>query len=198
MNENREFRNITEDFYQQPTLEVARNLLGNVLVHESSDGITSGIIVETEAYLGLEDRAAHSFGNRRTKRTEIMYHQPGYIYTYQMHGHCLLNIVSGKVGEPEAVLIRALEPLTGIEKMKERRNRMLLRELTSGPGKLCRAMGITMDAYGLPIFKQPLYILEGKKVTDYQSGPRIGIPNTKEARDYPYRFWIRGNPYVSR
>src|SRR5690554_7773385 len=102
-------------FYQQPTLELAQSLLGKLLVKETAEGIASGWIVETEAYKGPLDRAAHSFGNRRTQRTEVMFGEAGSVYTYVMHTHCLVNVVSGKIDQPEAVLIRAVEPEQGIE-----------------------------------------------------------------------------------
>src|SRR5699024_2484856 len=101
-----EFKILPPSFYKQPTLDLAKNLLGQILVKMTDVGTSSGIIVETEAYLGLEDRAAHSYGNRRTKRTEIMFHAPGHAYIYQMHTHHLMNIVSGEDNNPEAVLIR--------------------------------------------------------------------------------------------
>ena len=197
-NDEKDFQIIPESFYKQPTLTLAKELLGKILVHETEEGVSSGVIVETEAYLGAIDRAAHSYGYRRTKRTEIMYHQPGLIYTYQMHTHCLLNIVSGDVGEPEAVLIRAIEPYTGIDLMMQKRPVKKMQNLTSGPGKLTKALGITMQAYGEPIYKEPLYIAEGAPVNEILTGPRIGIPNTEEARDYPYRFWVARNSFVSR
>lgn len=189
---------LQETFYQQPTLDLSKALLGKILVHETTEGTLAGIIVETEAYLGVNDRAAHSFGSRRTKRTEIMYHQAGLVYTYQMHTHCLLNIVSGEIDQPEAILIRAVEPYTGLENMLNRRPVKQLQNLTSGPGKLTKAMGITMEAYSHPIYQPPLYIAEGKAVENVRTGPRIGIPNTGEAREYPYRFWVDQNPFVSR
>src|SRR5690606_8075065 len=192
------YNRLRKSFYQQPTLQLAKELLGKILVHEHSEGTSSGYIVETEAYLGAEDKAAHSYGNRRTKRTEIMFHEAGLIYTYQMHTHCLLNIVSGKADSAEPVLFRAIEPLAGIDYMLERRPVRQLKQLTSGPGKLTKAMGITMNSYGEPIYEHPLYIAEGWEVNNILTGPRIGIPNTGEARDYPYRFWIKNNPFISR
>jgi len=198
MNREKEFIVLQESFFKQPTLELAQGLLGKILVHETKDGTCSGIIVETEAYLGFQDRAAHSYGNRRTKRTEIMYQEPGRVYTYQMHTHCLLNIVSGDPGNPEAVLIRAVEPYSGLNEMVVRRPVKKLNQLTSGPGKLTKAMEITMNFYGHPVTEPPLYIAEGKRIEEIQSGPRVGIPNTGEARDYPYRFWVHGSPFVSK
>lgn len=198
VSDSKGYEPLPKTFYEQPTVQLAKNLLGKILVHETEEGIRSGMIVETEAYLGATDKAAHSFGYRRTKRTEIMFHEAGNIYMYQMHTHHLLNIVSGIINEPEAVLIRALEPLSGIEYMQKSRPVKNIKQLTNGPGKLTKAMGITMDYYGKPIYKPPLYIAEGKKVEEIQSGPRIGIPNAGEARDYPYRFWINNHPFVSR
>ncbi len=198
MNEHRQFQPLEKDFYNKSTIKLAKALLGNILVNETADGVMAGMIVETEAYLGTVDRAAHSYGNRRTKRTEIMYHQAGLVYTYQMHTHCLLNIVSGEINQPEAILIRAIEPYMGVDLMLERRPVPKLGNLTSGPGKLTKAMGITMADYGHSIFEPPLYIAEGMEVKQIKEGPRIGISNTGEARDYPYRFWIEDNPFVSR
>ncbi len=183
-----------------PTLELARNLLGCLLVKDTDEGVAAGYIVETEAYIGPGDRAAHSYGGRRTKRTEIMFHDAGLAYTYQMHTHCLVNVVSGKIDAPEAVLIRAIEPYHGIELMKKRRKMEDLRNLTNGPGKLTKALGISMEDYGRSFAEPPLLIADGFVPDDcvVERGKRIGIENTGEARDYPWRFWIKGNPYVSR
>ena len=193
------FKPLDQTFFQQPTLELACSLLGKVLVKETEDGTTSGVIVETEAYMGPGDRAAHSFENRRTPRTEIMFGPAGYVYTYVMHTHCLVNVVSGEVGHPEAVLIRALEPHSGVELMYERRGgNKKEKELTSGPGKLTKALGIVKEDYGRPIYEPPLYIAEGEAAHSIDVGPRIGIGNSGEAKDYPWRFWITGNRFVSR
>jgi DNA-3-methyladenine glycosylase len=190
---------VKEAFFQQPTLELARSLLGMLLVKETESGTASGWIVETEAYVGPGDRAAHSFGNRRTPRTEIMFGPSGYVYTYVMHMHCLVNVVSGELNHPEAVLIRAVEPCTGIELMVERRGQgKKPQELTNGPGKLTRALGIVKEDYGRSFFEPPLYIAIGREVEEISAGPRIGIPNSGEAKDYPWRFWVKGNPYVSK
>ncbi|WP_338471450.1 DNA-3-methyladenine glycosylase [Niallia sp. XMNu-256] len=186
------------NFYQKSTLELAKSLLGCLLVKETDEGTAAGYIVETEAYMGPEDRAAHSFGNRRTKRTEIMFHEPGLVYTYQMHTHTLVNVVSGAIEKPEAVLIRAIEPKVGIDLMQRRRNLPNLINLTNGPGKLSKALGITMEDYGHSFITPPLYIASGIIPADISTSPRIGIENTGEAKDYPWRFFIEGNPYVSR
>ena len=130
---------LSSDFFQTPTLELAKSLLGCLLVKETAEGIASGYIVETEAYLGPEDRAAHSYGNRRTKRTEIMFGEAGSIYTYMMHTHTLVNVVSGPLEKPEAILIRAVQPYNGLHLMQTRRGMDNLRNLTNGPGKLTKA-----------------------------------------------------------
>lgn len=183
---------VDEAFFQLPTLELAVQLLGKELVLND----VGGYIVEVEAYMGPHDRAAHSYGGRRTPRTEVMFGPPGRAYVYTIHRHHCLNVVSGKVGHPEAILVRALEPTRGIERMIERRGRR--DHLTDGPGKLCQALGITRAQNGWDFLTSPLRIQEGIPVTTVAVGTRIGIENAGEARDYPWRFWIDGNEYVSR
>ncbi|WP_010677829.1 DNA-3-methyladenine glycosylase [Bacillus timonensis] len=189
---------LPESFFHQPTLELAKALLGCKLVKQTDEGITSGYIVETEAYRGPKDQAAHSYQNRRTKRTEVMFGKPGYAYTHRMHTHCLINVVSGEIEVPESVLIRAVEPDEGIDHMYHRRGEMPQKNLTNGPGKLTKALGISMEDYGLPLFKPPIYIAKGYTPENISTGPRIGIENSGEAKEYPWRFWITDNPFVSR
>lgn len=189
---------IDKSFFNKSTLQLSKDLLGCHLVHLMDNIVISGKIVETEAYMGPIDRAAHSFQNRRTKRTEIMFHEAGLIYTYQMHTHTLINIVSGDIDCPEAVLIRAIEPIDGIDFMFKMRNNQPISNLTNGPGKLTKAMNITMSSYGQKSWEPPVFIAEGTKPDSISSGPRIGIENTGEARDYPWRFWITDNPFISR
>lgn len=192
---------IQAPFFQQSTLELSKALLGKLLIKQTDQGVTAGWIVETEAYIGPDDQAAHSFNNRRTKRTEVMFGPPGYVYTYIMHTHCLVNVVSGDVGHPEAVLIRAIEPYIGIDLMYERRRKAKNdRDLTSGPGKLTKAMGIVKEDYGRPFFEPPLWIAEGKSIPfeDIAVGPRIGIDNSGEAKQYPWRFYVKESSFVSR
>ncbi|MFJ5622624.1 DNA-3-methyladenine glycosylase [Peribacillus loiseleuriae] len=186
------------DFFEKPTLDLAQSLLGCLLVKETPESICSGYIVETEAYMGPEDRAAHSFGNLRTKRTEIMFGRSGLVYTYQMHTHTLVNVTSGGVDKPEAILIRAVEPVEGIERMQQRRSLQDVKKLTNGPGKLTKALGITMQDYGSSYTKPPIYITSGIIPEHISIGPRIGIGNSGEAKDYPWRFWITGNSHVSK
>lgn len=159
---------LDRSFYNQPTLELAQSLLGKLLVKETEEGVASGWIVETEAYIGPRDRAAHSYGNRRTNRTEVMFGPAGYAYTYVMHTHCLVNVVSGEVDQPEAVLIRAVEPYDGLDLMYKRRPKAKKeRELTNGPGKLTKALGIQKEDYGTPLFLPPLFIAEGKTQSNF-------------------------------
>lgn len=190
---------LPETFYRLPTLLLAQSLLGKLLVKETPEGLASGYIVETEAYIGPGDQAAHSYNNRRTPRTEVLFGPPGFTYTYVMHTHCLVNVVSGEIGQPEAVLIRAVEPCHGTQLMFERRGTNKgIRDLTSGPGKLTKALGISKEDYGHPLTEPPLYIATGIDPKTISSGPRIGINNSGEAKDYPWRYWITNNGYVSR
>lgn len=168
-------------------------------MHEHPDGRLVARIVETEAYQGPEDRAAHSFGNRRTKRTEIMFGGAGLVYTYQMHTHTLVNVVAGSVGVPHAILIRAVEPVEGLELMKANRGENLKKvDWTNGPGKLTKALGITMDYYGHHWAHEPLFIAKGEPVDRFETGPRVGIKNSGEAVHYPWRFYEKDNPFVSK
>ncbi|AXI00334.1 DNA-3-methyladenine glycosylase [Sporosarcina sp. PTS2304] len=191
---------IDPDFFNVPVLELARKLVGKYIVHERVGGRLVVRIVETEAYHGAEDRAAHSFGNRRTKRTEVMFGEAGSVYTYQMHTHTLMNVVSAQEGVPHAVLIRAGEPVEGLETMRENRGSHIkkLFDLTNGPGKLSKALGVTMDYYGHHWTRKPLYIAEGVPQAEIVAGPRVGIGNTGEAVHYPWRFYEKDNPFVSK
>ncbi|MEK3890144.1 DNA-3-methyladenine glycosylase [Bacillus sp. FSL K6-3431] len=198
MKQNSLLQPLKEESFQKNTLELAQALLGCVLVNETPDGITSGVIVETEAYMGPGDRAAHSYSNKRTKRTEIMFGKSGLVYTYAMHTHCLVNVVSAGIDEPEAILIRAIEPYSGIELMQKRRPVDQMKNLTNGPGKLTKAMGISMKDYGKRFYERPLYIAEGIVPDEISIGKRIGIGGAGEAQDYPWRFWVKDSPYVSR
>ncbi|MBM7579147.1 DNA-3-methyladenine glycosylase [Jeotgalibacillus terrae] len=191
---------LAQSFYERSALELAEALIGKLLVKETSEGRASGIIVETEAYMGAEDRAAHSYGNRRTRRTEIMFGKAGSVYTYQMHTHTLVNVVASEVDTPQAVLIRAVEPVEGLHLMEARRPGRKQVEWTNGPGKLTKALGIAMSDYGSHYTVPPLQIFEGWEDREFEvmTGPRIGIDNTGEARDYPWRFFVKGNPYISR
>lgn len=192
------FQAVSKSFFNEPTIELAKKLLGQYLVHKHPNGLIVVKIIETEAYLGADDRAAHSFGNRRTKRTEIMFGEPGLVYTYQMHTHTLMNVVSGSVGTPHAILIRAGEPVIGQELIQQFRGTAKSKDWTNGPGKLAKAIGVSMDYYGHHWSEDPLYIAEGPGITELEVGPRVGIQNTGDAVHYPYRFFEKGHPMVSK
>ena len=189
-------------FFRQDTVELARKLLGCMLVHRTPDGVATGMIVETEAYVGAIDKACHAWQNR-SERTEIMYHDGGYAYVYFIYGmhHCF-NVVTGPEGEGNAVLIRALEPVTGINLMQRRRNTKLLRSLCSGPGKVCQALGITKNEYGMDLCDpaSPLRLIKYRHIPDEQiaASPRINVAYAEEAAAWPWRFYVKDNLYVSR
>ena len=190
---------IDKSFFEAPVLEFARNLLGQYIVHEQPEGTIVVRIVETEAYHGPEDQAAHSFDNRRTKRTEVMFGTAGLVYTYQMHTHTLMNVVGGPIGTPHAILIRAAEPVAGFELMQANRGPHLkMKDWTNGPGKLSKALGVTMQYYGHHWTDKPLFIAEGAAPAEIMAGPRVGIGNSGEAVHYPWRFFEKDNPYVSK
>jgi DNA-3-methyladenine glycosylase len=187
-------RILPRSFYRRPTVEVARDLLGKTLVH----GPAAGIIVETEAYLGTGDLAAHSAAGL-TNRTEVIFGPPGHAYVYLSYGmHECLNLVAEPEGKPGCVLIRALEPVSGIELMRLRRPAAKTdRDLASGPGKLTRAMAITRAQNGADVTSGELVVRTqaGGSSFAIETTPRIGI--TKSA-DLPLRFLIRGNGFVSQ
>lgn len=181
------------------TEEMAERLLGCLLVNDTNGQKTSGWIVETEAYVGVEDEACHSYNGRNTPRIRSMFEKAGTIYIYKMHTHHLLNVVTKEEGDPQAVLIRAVEPFEGQDIMEWRRQKMDA-DLTNGPGKLTKAMGITMEDNGLSIVEPPLYIdTETKKMPlNIEKSRRIGIPNKGKWTESLLRYSVKGNPYVSR
>ncbi len=187
-------RILHRDFYRRATVEVARDLLGKVLVH----GPAAGIIVETEAYLGGDDLAAHS-SRGITERTRVIFGPPGHAYVYFIYGmYDCLNLVAEPEGKPGCVLIRALQPVAGIELMRERRgSSKSLRDLASGPGKLTTAMAITRALNGADVTRGELVVREPLKPEriEIEVTPRIGI---RHCADWPLRFLIRRNPFVSR
>lgn len=170
-----------------------------MLINESDEGVTSGWIVETEAYIGVKDAAAHSYNGKNTPRLKALFQDPGTIYTYQMHTQTLLNVVTQDSGVPQVVLIRAIEPVTGGELMEKRRGKSGI-ERTNGPGKLTQSMGITKESYGSSIEVPPMYIDFSKKQIplEIEASARIGIHNKREWTDAPLRYTVKGNPYVSK
>lgn len=189
---------LPRSFYARPVLTVARDTLGKILVHESPEGRVSGRIVETEAYRGPEDRAAHSFGGRRTPRTEVMYGPPGFAYVFFVYGmHWHFNLVTTREGAPHAVLIRAVEPLEGVELMLRRRGREKVgNDLTNGPGKLCQAFGINGALYAEDLTQNRLYLLDGPTPRATRTA-RIGVDYAAEWAEKPWRFYDAKSPFVS-
>ena len=190
---------LPREFYARSVLQVAKACIGQLLVHETKQGVTVGRIVETEAYRGPQDRAAHSFGGRRTARTEVMFGPPGHAYVFFVYGmHYQFNIVTTRVDAPHAVLVRAVEPVSGVALMAKRRNLPeASRDLSNGPGKLCQAMAIGREAYGLDLCASPLYLAAGPRVRS-ESSKRIGIDYAEEWAEKPWRFFDPKSRYVSR
>jgi DNA-3-methyladenine glycosylase len=196
-------RKLPREFYaRQNVVTVARELLGKLLVVPANDGSrVSGMIVETEAYRGPEDRASHAYGGRRTKRTETMYQPGGTVYVYFVYGmYYQFNVVTNIRDTPHAVLVRALQPLEGIENMRDRRQTHSDRNLTSGPGKLCIAMGIDRKLDREDLLGERVWIEEGEKIprTRIATGPRVGIDYAEGWIEKPWRFWLKDNPFVSK
>lgn len=189
-------KKLKRKFFAQSTLQVARRLLGKYLVLKQNGTLLSGKIVETEAYIGKDDPASHAFG-RITPRNRIMYGPPGYAYIYFIYGnHYCLNFVTEKEGFPAAVLIRALEPSGGIEKMSENRNSATAENLTNGPGKLCQAFGIDKNLNGCDITSNLLFVEDrNEKVDQIESSARIGV---NQGSNKKWRFYVAKNSFVSK
>jgi DNA-3-methyladenine glycosylase len=189
---------LATSFYARPTVEVARRLLGHLLVSDIGGRRTVGRIVETEAYVGPHDPACHAYGHRRTARTEPLYGPPGTAYVYFTYGmHWCLNAVTERRDYPAAVLIRALEPLEGIPAMRRRRGRVAERELCAGPARLCEALGINGDQNGVSLVQGPVLRVvrdPGRRPT-IRVTPRVGIT---QATDWPLRFVLADSPWASR
>ena len=191
------------DFYQRDNVvEISKELLGKTLFTNFDDKITAGIIVETEAYAGITDRASHAFNSKRTKRNQVMYKAGGIAYVYLCYGmHHLFNIVTNKKNIPHAVLIRAIEPKIGLDIMLNRRLQSKKTfSLTSGPGCLSKALGITTNNSGISLLKNHIWI-EGQntpvKEYDIVSSSRVGIQYAKEDANNPWRFQMKNNPWTS-
>lgn len=184
-------------------LTVAKDVIGKVLVHRTRQGLLAARIVEAEAYRGPEDRAAHSWGGRRTARTEAMFGPPGFAYVFFVYGmHWHMNLVTGPEGAPHAVLLRALEPLVGAELMSRRRGLPETNvNLTNGPGKLCQAFDITQRHYGADLTSGDLFLSgdtsPGAKPKLGRSA-RIGVDYAEAWAEKPWRFFELGNRWVSR
>ncbi len=197
-------RKLSIDFYQRTdVLQIARELLGKILVTRWNGNETSGRIVEVEAYNGVVDKASHAAGGRRTNRNEVMYGEGGVSYVYLCYGiHHLFNVVTNKKETPHAILIRALEPIKGIDVMLERTGKKKMdNTLTKGPGNVSKALGLSFKLHsGLSLLSKELFIAEddfklSKK--DIAASPRIGVDYAGEDAKLLYRFFIKGNPFVS-
>ncbi len=200
---------LPRNFYERDTLTVAQELLGKLLVRRKDDVFLQGRIVETEAYIGAIDKAAHCYKNRMTKRTEVMFGHPGHAYVYLIYGmYYCMNVVTERQGLGAAVLIRALEPVEGFKKISKNRfnkkyeelTKKQRRQLTNGPGKLCMALGITKENNGDDLLGDHFFICEDNHLGEFEIGTskRINVDYAEEAKDFPWRFFIKENPYVSR
>lgn len=194
---------LREEFYQgKNVVKIARNLLGKALFTRSTGVITGGMIVETEAY-SWKEKGCHAYGAKKTNRNAIMFEKGGYAYVYLCYGmHYLFNVVTNVKDTADAVLIRAIEPIEGIDEMKLRRGEKISKHhLTSGPGKLTRALGIDRSFNGKFLLDGEVWIEDvGKKISnkDIEATPRIGIDYAGDDASLPWRFTIKGNPWVSK
>lgn len=188
-------------FYERnDVVEIARDLIGKLLVTNFDGILTSGRIVETEAYNGVVDKASHAYGGRRTKRTEVMFGAPGHAYVYLCYGiHHLFNVVTNNAGTPHAVLIRGIQPVDGIAEMLERMNKEAFDfTVGKGPGNVTRPLGITTRNTGDSLLSDDLYLLDdGFQVSDIRETTRVGVGYAAEDALLPYRFYVAGNKHVS-
>lgn len=194
---------LSPDFFiRTDTIKIAKELLGKLLVVPDETGNrVSGMIVEVEAYMGVTDKAAHSYDGRRTPRNETTYAIGGHAYVFFIYGmYNQLNVVTGPEGHPHVVLIRAFEPVDGIEIMRERRGPMPDKNLTSGPGKLCIAMNIDRSLNGEDLLGERIWLEDFKRfpAKEIAVGKRIGIDYAEEDADKPWRFWLKDNIFVSK
>lgn len=198
-----------EFFTRTDVVQIARDLLGKILVTEFAGSRTSGRITETEAYRAPDDRASHAFSNRRTARTEVMFQEGGRAYIYLCYGiHHLFNVVTAPAETAHAVLIRVVEPIEGVEIMLERRkrttnNRELITSLTTGPGALSQALGLTTKWTGQNFLEPntPVWIEESGEIifeNEIVSGKRIGVDYAGECAEWPWRFWLKNSAFVKK
>jgi len=196
-------KKIPREFYlNYDTVSIARDLLGKLVVVPDEQGRrVSGMIVETEAYLGADDRAAHSYAGRRTPRNEVTYGSGGHVYVFFVYGmYYQLNVVTGPADHPHVVLIRAIEPVDGVEIMRERRGKMPDKNLTSGPGKLCIALNIDRSLNGDDLCGGRIWLEDHCLFADDEiaAGKRIGIDYAGDDVANPWRFWVKDNSFVSK
>nr|WP_068892392.1 DNA-3-methyladenine glycosylase [Pedobacter panaciterrae] len=191
-------------FYQNAEVnDLAVQLLGKLLFTRIGGELTGGIIVETEAYKGIEDKASHAYGGRFTNRTQVMYEEGGLSYVYLCYGiHHLFNVVTAPKGIPHAVLIRGIEPVTGIDVMLRRRNMLLLKpNITAGPGALSKAMGIDKDLNAKDLSGEEIWIEDNGIVfpnDQIVSSVRVGVDYAGDHALLPWRYYVKGNKFVSK
>ena len=191
------------DFYQNDAVTTAKDLLGKIIVREINGQKIMTKIVDTEAYMGAEDKASHAYNNKKTKRTKTMFGKGGLAYIYLIYGmyHCF-NVVTAVKDDPHAVLVRAVEPVEGLELIKKNRNikSSNLEDLTNGPGKLSQALKIDKSLDGCDLVKSnKLYLLDQEN-NDFkvEAAPRVNIDYAEEYKDKLWRFYIRGNKFISK
>ena len=195
---------LPQSFYESnDVVNISKQLLGKYLYTYINSEIVGGYIVETEAYNGIVDKASHAYGNRKTARTQTMFEHGGIAYVYLCYGiHEMFNIVTSTTGEPHAVLIRAIQPTEGIEVMLYRRNMIAMKpNITSGPGSVAKALGISRAMNGVSLQSDILWIEDkGLAFTenDIAAVPRVGVAYAGDDALLPYRFYVKGNPYVSK
>jgi DNA-3-methyladenine glycosylase len=190
---------LSRDFYEQPTVQVAQQLLGKSLVRVHPEGVTTGIILETEAYVGLEDQASHA-SRGLTPRNAVMFGPAGFAYVYVIYGmhHCL-NAVTEREAYPAAVLIRALQPCEGVELMRARRRKHDVGLLANGPGNLCQAFGIARGLNGIDLCGDVLFVEDqGSSPAEIVVTTRIGVAYAGAWKDKPWRFYLADHPGVSK
>lgn len=193
---------LQNDFYlRADVVQVARDLLGKLLITKLNGIYTSGIITETEAYAGIADKASHAYGNRRTQRTLTLYKTGGVAYVYLCYGiHHLFNVVTNAENIPHAVLIRSVEPADGINLMQKRRNQAAVNQLTTGPGKLSQALGITTQLDGRSLLQNSVWVEDigyALEQNNIFSTKRIGVDYAGNDAKLPYRFYLKDSKYVS-
>ena len=198
MNQGRRAATLPVAFFRRPTEVVAAELIGKVVISTVGGLLTAGRIVETEAYLGYDDPASHGYRHRRNARNAALFGPAGIWYVYLSYGmHWCANLVCQRAGLASAVLLRALEPLEGLDVMRQRRGDLPDKQLCSGPGRLCQALGMNRDLDGSAMAEGPVMVLRGDRVTAgaISATPRIGIT---KAADWPLRFHLAGSPWTSR
>lgn len=190
-------------YHSDDVVDISKRLLGKYLFTYIDGAVTGGYIVETEAYNGVIDRASHAFGNRLTPRTKTMFEQGGIAYVYLCYGiHEMFNVVTSVEGQPHAVLIRAINPTEGLDIMQFRRNMSVIKPtITSGPGSVAKALGISRQVNGISLQSDILWIEDrgmAFKDSEIAAAPRVGVDYAGDDALLPYRFYVKGNPYVSK